>query len=230
VSEAKSLLEQVSLVGAGRPFYTNVLRNIQRYVQEDLKRIDYSPAVLLSAKPADDPLESILYLTSVGVPSSVYDTVRSLRQARAVRLGATQRKLPEIQFTLLYFLALLELASFPLLGAGTSSLFTNSILVVQSVLFGCMAGSLTMTLVVIEQLWNPVGGAYNVDLVLETMIAGLEEETEARLAGATFAAPDAAPSTPESLDVIVCLKESEGVSKTESKRSFNPLRALVNRL
>ena len=80
MSEAKSLLEQVSLVCAGRPFYKDVLLAIKRYVSQDLKRLDYSPATLLSNKPKDDPLETILYLTSVGVPSVVYDTVRSLRQ------------------------------------------------------------------------------------------------------------------------------------------------------
>jgi len=229
VSEAKSLLEQVSLICSGRPFFVDVLGQIQRYVKEDLKRIDYSPAVLLSSKPKDDPLESVLYLTSVGVPSVIYDTVRSLRQARAVRLAATQRKLPEVQFWLLYFLASLELLSFPLLGAGTSSLFTNSILVVQSVLFGCMAGSLTLSLVIIHELWTPVGGAYNVDMVLEVMVSGLEEETESRLAGANFAAPGASPSEKEPLDVVVCLKESEGIGERDTKGGFNPLRSLVNR-
>ena len=195
---------------------------------QDLKRIDYSPAVLLSSKPKDDPLESILYLTSVGVPSVIYDTVRSLRQARAVRLAATQRKLPEVQFWLLYFLASLELLSFPLLGAGTSSLFTNSILVVQSVLFGFMAGSLTLVLSVIHELWAPLGGAFNVDVVLNTMVSGLEEETEARLAGATFAGAYAAPSSSQSLDIAPAtnLPEREDGSK---KKIFNPLRALVDR-
>ena len=65
VSEAKSLLEQTALVCSGRPFYRDVLLAIQRYVANDLKRLDYSPATLLSQRPANDPLESILYLTSV---------------------------------------------------------------------------------------------------------------------------------------------------------------------
>ena len=129
--------------------------------------MDYAPATLLSSKPKDDPLETILYLTSVGVPSVVYDTVRSLRACRGQRLGALQRKLPEIHFVLLYFLTFIELLSFPLLGAGTASFFTDSILTVQGVLFGTIAGSLTMTLCTIRELWNPVGGAYNVDAVLQ---------------------------------------------------------------
>lgn len=129
--------------------------------------MDYAPATLLSSKPRDDPLETILYLTSVGVPSVVYDTVRSLRACRGQRLGALQRKLPEIHFVLLYFLTFIELLSFPLLGAGTASFFTDSILTVQGVLFGTIAGSLAMTLCTIRELWNPVGGAYNVDAVLQ---------------------------------------------------------------
>ena len=30
----------------------------------------------------DDPLESIMYITSVGVPSVVYETVKNLRQVK----------------------------------------------------------------------------------------------------------------------------------------------------
>ena len=37
-----------------------------------------------------------MYMTSVGVPSIVYETVRDLRQARGERLGACQRKFPFI--------------------------------------------------------------------------------------------------------------------------------------
>jgi hypothetical protein len=50
------------------------------YVKEDLTRFnDIEPAKLLSVRPVDDPLEDILYLTSVGEPSIIYETVRSLR-------------------------------------------------------------------------------------------------------------------------------------------------------
>ncbi len=94
VTEAKSLLEQVALVCQGRSMYRQCLDSISAYVQDDLKMIHLDPAVLLSARPVDDPLESIMYMTSVGIPSSVYETVKSLRQARAARLGALQRKLP----------------------------------------------------------------------------------------------------------------------------------------
>ena len=103
VSEAKSLLEQSSLVCQGRGFYPQILRSINQYVEEDLKKLrSFEPAVLLSKKPSDDPLESIMYLTSVGLPGTIYDTVRSLRQARAGRLGALQRKLPQLHLTFLW--------------------------------------------------------------------------------------------------------------------------------
>jgi len=118
VTEAKSLLEQVALVCQGRSMYRRCLECIDGYVQHDLKQLKSDPAVLLSARPIDDPLESLMYMTSVGVPSTVYETVRSLRQARAGRLGALQRKLPLIHIVLLWILAIIELVSFPLLGAG----------------------------------------------------------------------------------------------------------------
>jgi hypothetical protein len=98
VTEAKSLLEQVALVCQGRSMYNKVLESMSKYVKNDLKQLQADPAILISSRPVDDPLESIMYLTSVGVPSSVYETVRSLRQARAARLGALQRKLPKVSF------------------------------------------------------------------------------------------------------------------------------------
>jgi hypothetical protein len=121
VSEAKSLLEQMALVCAGRPFYRDALRAMRAYVKQDLRRLDVAPADLMARPPNEDPLEAIMYLTSVGVPSVVYETVRDLRQARGRRLGAMQRKFPRLGIFLLYLLALLELAAFPLLGAGGSA-------------------------------------------------------------------------------------------------------------
>lgn len=167
VSEAKSLLEQTTLVCQGRPFYRDALRCIRDYVKNDLRRLDVPPAQvihrtlaanpirthhlssasalkqqrsfrtaaaplsaravcvvcmqLLSTRPMEDPLESIMYMTSVGVPSIVYETVKNLRQARGYRLGAMQRKFPLLGIALLYLLAAVELLAFPLLGAGTAN-------------------------------------------------------------------------------------------------------------
>jgi hypothetical protein len=183
VTEAKSLLEQVALVCQGRQMYRQILKQIAMYVEEDLKQLSTDPAILLSARPVDDPLESIMYMTSVGVPSSVYETVRSLRQARAGRLGALQRKLPSVHMLLLWLLAAIELMSFPLLGAGTQTIGGYRILTVEGVLFGIMTFAIVMTLRVVGELWRPAGGAYNVDGVLRIMISGLEEELRGRISG-----------------------------------------------
>ena len=111
---AKSLLEQVSLVSQGREvLYGRILTCVQNYVRDDLTKFDdIEPTEMISHRPIDDPLEQILYLTSVGEPSLVYQTVRSLRQARSSRLGALQRKLPQIQIFLLWTLAAIVLFTF----------------------------------------------------------------------------------------------------------------------
>ena len=192
VTEAKSLLEQVALtLCQGRAMYNQVLRSISMYVQDDLKQLNADPAVLLSARPVDDPLEAIMYMTSVGVRSSVYETVRSLRQARAHRLGALQRKLPRIHMLLLWILAAIELCSFPLLGAGTQTIGGYSILTVEGCLFGIMTFGIVMTLRVVGELWRPAGGAYNVDSVLSVMFRGFEQELDERMSGkrSNFKAP-----------------------------------------
>ena len=183
VTEAKSLLEQVALVCQGRSMYGRCLESISRYVEDDLKRIQSDPAVLLSARPVDDPLESIMYMTSVGVPSSVYETVKSLREARASRLGALQRKLPSIHMALLWILAAILVVSYPLLGAGTQTIGGYKLLTVEGILFGVMTAGIVLTLRVVGELWRPAGGAYNVDAVLSTMVSGLEEELNARMSG-----------------------------------------------
>jgi len=121
--------------------------------------------------------------TSVGVPSSVYETVRSLRQARAQRLGALQRKLPAVHFAMLWMLAVLELISFPLLGAGTQTIGGYNVLTIEGALFGVMTTAIVLTLRVVGELWRPAGGAYQVDSVLRVMVRGLERELEARRNG-----------------------------------------------
>lgn len=129
------------------------------------------------------------------MPSTVYETVRSLRQARARRLGALQRKLPAAHIWLLWVLAAIELISFPLLGAGTQVIGGYRILTVEGILFGVMTTGIVLTLRVVQELWRPAGGAYNVDSVLATMVKGLEEELVARRAGKNvYGATQRAPS------------------------------------
>jgi hypothetical protein len=137
-----------------------------------------------------------------------------------------------MHFWLLCFLSLLELMSFPLLGAGTASLFSDSILSVQSVLFGFLAGTLTMTLRIIRELWFPVGGAYNVDGVLAVMVRGLEDETSARLSGLTFAIEGAGPGGPPPYDRRGGVPEGQGgaspyVRNLESTQAAATAAALI---
>ena len=85
-----------------------------RYCRNDLRRFnDVESAIMLSARPSDDPLEDILYLTSVGELSAIYQTVRALRKARVYRLAALRKKLPSIHMTLLWVLAAIVLFTFP---------------------------------------------------------------------------------------------------------------------
>jgi len=185
VTETKSLVEQIALICQGRgQLYGKLLQTLQQYIESDLKQMTMvDPAVQISTKPIDDPLESIMYMTSVGVPSVVYQTVKSLRKARAARLGALQRKVPPIHMALLWILASTVLVTFPLLGAAmsTATLHNRSIMTVEGCLFGILVWSVVMTKRVTRELWKSKGGAYNTDAVLGIMVRGLEEELHKRI-------------------------------------------------
>jgi hypothetical protein len=62
VTEAKSLLEQLTLVGQARPWYPEALLQMRKYITNDLRKLNMSPSKQLSARPADDPLEAIMYM------------------------------------------------------------------------------------------------------------------------------------------------------------------------
>eukprot|EP00529_Nitzschia_sp_RCC80_P031679 CAMPEP_0113479870 /NCGR_PEP_ID=MMETSP0014_2-20120614/21555_1 /TAXON_ID=2857 /ORGANISM="Nitzschia sp." /LENGTH=365 /DNA_ID=CAMNT_0000373227 /DNA_START=148 /DNA_END=1246 /DNA_ORIENTATION=+ /assembly_acc=CAM_ASM_000159 len=193
VTMAKSLLEQVSLVAQGRKgLYSKILSCVHEYVREDLTKFnDVEPAELLSRRPIDDPLEEILFLTSVGEPSLVYQTVRSLRQARSARLGALQRKLPQIHMVLLWTLMGIVLFTFPLLGAGSQTIGGPGILTVQSWYLSFIVFGMCLTMGIINELRRPgQTGAYNAGAVLDVMVAGLEEELDLRLRGIISGPPD----------------------------------------
>lgn len=190
---AKSLLEQVSLVSQGRQsLYENILGSIREYVQKDLTKFnDVEPSIMISSRPVDDPLEEILYLTSVGEPSLVYQTVRSLRQARAARLGALQRKLPPIHMFLLWALYAIVLFTFPLLGAGVKTIGGQEILHVQAYYLGFIVFGMSLTMGVVNELRQPnLTGAYNARATLKLMVAGLEEELDLRLGGVIRGPPE----------------------------------------
>eukprot|EP00929_Paragymnodinium_shiwhaense_P002425 TRINITY_DN102661_c0_g1_i1.p1 TRINITY_DN102661_c0_g1~~TRINITY_DN102661_c0_g1_i1.p1 ORF type:complete len:455 (-),score=79.13 TRINITY_DN102661_c0_g1_i1:104-1435(-) len=185
VSEAKALVEQVALVSQGRSIYDMLLQYIEQYVQEDLcgSHEDEDPAEQLAVRPADDPLESILYITSVGVPSCIYDTVRSLRNIRGQRLGAIQRKMPGVQIALLWLLGIGLIAGFPMVVADVPHVGASLAL---RGMFGLLCGAVTMTLQIVHELWNPTGGAYNVDGVIRAAVHGLLEELKMRRQGKAF--------------------------------------------
>ncbi|KAL7530856.1 hypothetical protein ACHAXR_007838 [Thalassiosira sp. AJA248-18] len=185
VTEAKSLLEQISLMTYGRPgLYPSLISRMNDYVQNDLKVLSVKdPIAVTSGLPRDDPLESILYATSVGLPGVMYETVKSLRQARANRCGALQRKLPALHIYCLRLLGVIVMAAFPVCGSGSQAIAPN-VLVLQSYMFGILAFALTLVLNVVEELRNSRKmGAYNVDGILEVMVSGLEQELEERLEG-----------------------------------------------
>ena len=155
-----------------------------------------TPSLILSARPADDPLEAILYLTSVGIPGQVYDTVRSLRQARSKRLGALQRKVPVIHLIMLGILGTIMIGSFPLLvsvggaaaaaaSSATATMYSgelfNNVMTLQGGLFGVATFAVVMTKMVLRELWRTKGGAYNVDAVLRVMVRGLQKELDERM-------------------------------------------------
>eukprot|EP00439_Symbiodinium_sp_Y106_P011804 s4456_g1.t2 len=202
IAEARSLLEQLTLVSQNRPSYRSMLQSMDAYVEELILgvRVGCPPAVLVSAKPALDPLEAILYATSVGVPSVVYDTVRSLREARGQRLGATQRKLPWEHFVLLNVLGAMELLVFPLLGAGISgyealdAAAPGHVLWIQSVVFAILAGGVVLALQVIQGLRSPTSGLYSLDSTLDEMVEGLRAELQHRLEAAPASSASRLPS------------------------------------
>jgi hypothetical protein len=210
VTEAKSLLEQISLLSYGRRgnMYPTLLSRMDDYVRNDLGMLAMRDPIdvvtyagggsgssssdtsssMSSSHPissGDDPLESILYATSVGVPGPIYDTVRSLRRARSERCGALQSKLPDVQMHVLRLLGVIVLSTFPICGSGSSAIAPN-VLVLQSYMFGILAFGLSTVLGVVDELRSSTrrsGGAYGVDGVLGVMVSGLVEELDERLGG-----------------------------------------------
>ena len=185
VSVAKALLEQIAYVSRGRPEYAaQLLENVRRYVDDDLTRLSAEPVTALlggSSTNYADPLEQVMWLTSVGSPGDVYETVRSLREARGQRLGALQRKLPAAHFGLLAVLGVLVLAIFPLLAAATGAAVApeDGLLRVQAVLFGLMTFAIAVTLAVLYARWMPAIRHTHRSRVLGA-IDGLRADTRGR--------------------------------------------------
>jgi hypothetical protein len=203
VSNARSLLEQIALVmgGPGEPRCRSALRAFRRYVRDleqdvgdpgrgPARRLSMGAPVYASRDTFQDPLEELLYASSVGLPSThVYECVKDARAARARRLGALQRKLPGLQFGLLYTLGGSILASFVLAAAGYAAGVSMAF---EAHGFGLLTFALVACLRVLKDIWAPTSGAYSVSSVLATMTEGLEDELDALLAGAPAAEGEAA--------------------------------------
>ncbi|KAL3779503.1 hypothetical protein ACHAW5_010632 [Stephanodiscus triporus] len=200
VTEARSLLEQISLLSYGRvgSMYPVLLSRMDEYVRRDLGELSVRDPIDVVAYAGrsgtsssststsnDDPLESMMYATSVGVPGPMYDTVLSLRRARSERCGALQSKLPDVHVHVLRLLGVIVLTTFPVCGSGSSAIAPN-VLVLQSYMFGILAFGLTVVLGVVEELRDSTrrsGGAYGVDGALGVMVSGLVEELDERMDG-----------------------------------------------
>ena len=209
ISALTSLLEQSALLSEGRDTYRILLSSVSEYIENDLKLVtDYKtiqgqdktsafsylldemdlpredlPALLLSRRPEDDPLETILYVTSVGEPSAIYATVRELRQARAKRLGALQRKMPEVNVYLLYTLGFCVWISFPFVSTGAQTVGGEALLDVFRLQLSIGVFAMCCLLGIINELKRPeIASAYNVDYsLLRTLIEGIETDLNRRI-------------------------------------------------
>lgn len=85
----------------------------------------------------------------------------------------------------------------------------------ESILFGFMAAAMTMTVRVCRELWSPIGGAYNVDGVLSTMVEGLESELNSRMKGGTFS-EDMLPSPPPNFSALPSADTPRGVAASSA--------------
>jgi hypothetical protein len=120
----------------------------------------------------------------------VYEMVQSLRNARAKRLGALQRKLPAGHIVLLVILGILQLSAFPLMGARTQSIGDqHKFLTIEGFYFAFLTSTFVLTLLLIYELWTPSGGLYNVDSTLKIMVEGLETELSAHVESAVPSLP-----------------------------------------
>jgi len=189
VSEARSLVEQLVLLGGARQGKTvgtewtsnsaTLLDDMEAYLIQDLQQLG-EIRILVDRGPKPDPLESLLFATSVGVPSGVSSSVRAIRQARASRLAAAQRKFPAAHLLLLGVFGTCSLSIFLLLGAGLAGFeaFEASkpghLLAILAPLFGLLVSVQALTAAVLRELSLPGGSKFfRAQDVVEESLAGL---------------------------------------------------------
>eukprot|EP00913_Durusdinium_trenchii_P010147 g9514.t1 len=130
---------------------------------------------------------SLLFATSVGVPSSVCDSVRAIRQARAARLAAAQRRFPAEHSAILWTWAAMATGIFLLLAAGMAGfeaeVATQSghLLAVLAPLFGVLVAAQVMTGMVMSELSMPGGSElFRSQDIVEQGLGGLLEELRSK--------------------------------------------------
>jgi len=142
-----------------------------------------SPAEAISKRPMDDPLETILYLTSVGTPNpSIYDTIRTLRRSRSTRLAALQRKMPQINIQLLYILGFTAWMTFPIVATGSQTVGGQALIDLQAFQLSLGLFAMWSVLGVVEEFNRPnLGGIYNINFsTLDVMVSGVERQLVTR--------------------------------------------------
>jgi len=192
VSETKTLIEQLCLLGSTRyedegTATSGLLQDVESYLTQDLQLVGEPDLLPIAWRSEVDPLEKLMFATSVGLPSCVYDSVRAIRQARAGRLAAVQRRFPIAHYVFLGVLAVLTLGSFVLLGAGTAGFekpgeaaLYGHLLGMQAPLFGFLVISLSLVGLSVWQLSDPQRGIFGVQGVLESALGSLLDDIRFR--------------------------------------------------
>ena len=145
---------------------------------------DSLPAEILALEilADDDAMENLLKYVLAVEPAgglNMIDTVRLLRDATVVRLAASQRKIPGVQFFVCKVLAALVLVIFPLMRAGaTESIVSADI---EAILFGALVGTVILFLSLVDDLADTNTGLYSVAPVRATLQTALLAKADSML-------------------------------------------------
>eukprot|EP00929_Paragymnodinium_shiwhaense_P070778 TRINITY_DN35896_c0_g1_i1.p1 TRINITY_DN35896_c0_g1~~TRINITY_DN35896_c0_g1_i1.p1 ORF type:complete len:443 (+),score=94.92 TRINITY_DN35896_c0_g1_i1:91-1419(+) len=205
ISEAQALIEQITLLCSGRYAGSSsveevagsqmsfLLDDLESYLEKDFGNLGETPLLPSpeSQGSTADLLERLLFATSVGVPSSICSSVMALRNARAQRLAAAQRRFPPGHYTILYFFGFLVLLMFIILSAGTASFeqagqaaYIGHIWWLHAPLFGLLVGTIALSVLLIQALSDPgrkiSESIFGPQLVAQEAIRGLTQEFKSR--------------------------------------------------
>lgn len=193
-AQAQALVEQLTLLGAARGYGgsqkrgTELLDEVSSYLLEDFDHVGRPALLPIRRNNSADPLERLLFATSVGVPSSsICSSIRAIRQARAERLAAAQRRFPSGHFLLVGVLGAMVLGIYLLLASGLASfegpvdaLLPGHLLWLLAVLFGVLVSALTFTAGVAKELADPDLGLFGVSELMKELSHGLARSVDSR--------------------------------------------------